>query len=157
MTSNKQTDAIKLLISDHKKVKQAFKEYEGLGNKAFVSKKKLADEICTELLVHARVEEELFYPLFSKKLASEKPLANEALVEHASAKELISQIQSMKGDEELFDAKVKVLKEYINHHVKEEEKEMFPLMRDTNVDLGKLGAQIAERKDQLMAEMGQPG
>lgn len=154
MTANKQSeDAIKLLMADHKKVKRAFKEFEELGGKAFVKKKKLADEICSELLVHAQVEEEIFYPLFVKKLSKEKPLANEALVEHASAKELIAQIQAMKGDEELFDAKVKVLSEYINHHVKEEEKEMFPLMRDTNVDLAKLGAQIAERKEQLMAQM----
>ncbi|MDO8907500.1 MAG: hemerythrin domain-containing protein [Pseudohongiella sp.] len=144
-------DAIKILKSDHKKVKDAFKEYEQLGEKAFSSKKKLADKICAELTIHTQVEEEIFYPLFRQKLPKEKPLVNEAAVEHASAKELISQIQSMSGDDPLFDAKVKVLSEYINHHVREEEKEMFPLMRNADVDLNEVGSLIMERKQQLQS------
>ncbi|OFE11342.1 hemerythrin [Pseudohongiella acticola] len=148
--SNAKDDAIKILMADHKKVKAAFKQFEELGDKAFVSKKKLADEICMELLVHTQVEEEILYPVFVKNIKKEKPLVNEAVVEHSSAKVLIGEILDMKGDEELFDARVKVLSEYIDHHVKEEEKEMFPLMRSADIDLVAVGSQIKERKQQLM-------
>lgn len=148
--SNGKDDAIKLLIADHKKVKKAFKQYEELGPQAYVSKKKLADEICSELLAHTQVEEEILYPLFVRKVSKEKALANEAIVEHSSAKDLIKQILEMNSDEDLFDAKVKVLSEYINHHVKEEEKEMFPLLRAAEADLVEVGAKIRQRKQEIL-------
>lgn len=151
MTDAKKTqnNAITLLKNDHQKVKQAFAQYEELGPYAFVHKKKLADEICAELTLHTQLEEEIIYPAFREKLTDAKDLVDEAQVEHDSAKMLIKQIQQMQADEELFDAKVKVLSEYIEHHVKEEEDEMFPLMQDSSVDLALLGEKITERKQQL--------
>ncbi|MES2207584.1 MAG: hemerythrin domain-containing protein [Pseudomonadota bacterium] len=142
-------DAVELLIKDHEKVKAAFKEFEALGDKAFVSKKKLADEICADLLKHTVIEEEIFYPAIQGAIREGKDLVEEAIVEHASAKDLIEQIQAMSADEELFDAKVKVLSEQIEHHVKEEEEEMFPQARKTNLDLIDLGKKMQERKNQI--------
>lgn len=148
-TKVKHSDAITLLKNDHKKVKQAFAQYEELGPYAFVGKKKLADEICDELTLHARLEEEIIYPAFREKLTDSKDLVDEAKVEHDSAKILIKEIKQMQADEDLFDAKVKVLAEYIEHHVKEEENEMFPLMQKSDVDLASLGKKITELKQQL--------
>ena len=151
MTDTKKTqhNAITLLLKDHQKVKQAFAQYEELGPYAFVHKKKLADQICAELTLHTQLEEEIIYPAFREKLSDEKDLLNEAKVEHDSAKVLIKEIQQMQADEELFDAKVKVLSEYIEHHVKEEEDEMFPLLQKSDVDLALLGEKLFQRKQQL--------
>lgn len=146
---SKPTDAITLLKKDHRQVEQAFAEYEELGPYAFVGKKKLADKICDELILHTQLEEEIIYPAFRKNLSDSQDLADEAKVEHDSARLLIEEIQQMQADEDLFDAKVKVLSEYIDHHVKEEEKEMFPLMKKSEVDLLSLGEKLMERKQQL--------
>ncbi|WP_239798125.1 hemerythrin domain-containing protein [Candidatus Nitrotoga arctica] len=120
---------MELLQRDHSQVKAAFKEYEALGNKAYASKKKLADSICSDLVKHTLIEEEIFYPAVQNGAKEAQDMIDEAMVEHASAKELIAQIQAMAPEEELFDAKVKVLSEQIDHHVKEEEEEMFPLAK----------------------------
>lgn len=149
-TEQKQNNVIALLKQDHDKVKQAFAEYEKLGPYAYVGKKKLADEICAELELHTRLEEEIIYPAFRDCFMDEKALANEAKVEHDSAKALIAEIKQMDADEELFDAKVKVLSEYIDHHVKEEENEMFPLMQKSKLDLVMIGEKLAQRKQQLL-------
>lgn len=143
-------DAIKLLTDDHEQVRDAFQKYEELGDKAFVSKRKLADEICEQLLVHAQIEEEILYPEFAKSVREGRPLEREARVEHASARDLIRQIQSMDPEDELFDAKVTVLSEYIEHHVKEEETEMFPLMRTAGLDTQEMGQRLWERKQELL-------
>jgi iron-sulfur cluster repair protein YtfE (RIC family) len=146
----KQKDAIALLIDDHEHVKSLFEQYEGLGERALVTKKKLATQICTELTIHATVEEEIFYPAVRAAGAKEQDeLIDEATVEHASAKDLIAQIMEMDAGEDLFDAKVKVLSELIEHHVKEEEEEMFPKARKDGLDLAALGQQMAERKAEL--------
>jgi hemerythrin superfamily protein len=105
------------------------------------------------LTVHATVEEEIFYPA-AREIVEEQDLLDEAEVEHASAKDLIAQIQDMQPEEDLFDAKVKVLGEYIAHHVKEEEKELFPKVRRSKLDLHALGAEMLARKQELMAEVG---
>lgn len=147
---NAKTDAIDLLTRDHEDVKKAFKEFKALGDRAFQKKRELADKICKDLLVHTQIEEEILYPLFTENLAEgSKSLANEAIVEHASAKQLISQIQQASSDSDLFDARVKVLSEYIDHHVKEEEEEMFPKLRQADVDLGEIGEKMQVRKKQL--------
>jgi hemerythrin superfamily protein len=143
-------DAITLLIEDHEHVKSMFEEYEGLGDRAHASKKKLATQICTELTKHATAEEEIFYPAVRAAGKDKEDLVDEATVEHASAKDLIAQIMDMEPTEDLFDAKVKVLSELIEHHVKEEEGEMFPKARKAGLDLMTLGAQIAERKAQIV-------
>ncbi len=139
-------DAIELLKSDHDQVKAAFKEFDALGSKAYASKKKLADSICFDLVKHTVIEEEIFYPAVQNGSKEAQDLIDEALVEHASAKVLIAQIQGMAPEEELFDARVKVLSEQIEHHVKEEEEEMFPLARKMKLNLIELGQQMAARK-----------
>lgn len=144
-----QKDAISLLKADHQKVKKAFEEFKKLGDQAFKTKKKLADDICADLELHTQLEEEIFYPAFRKAVSGSRPLANEARVEHDSAKELIQQIRDMKAEDDLFDAKVTVLSEYIDHHVKEEENEMFPLFKKSSTDLNDLGKRIEERKQEL--------
>ncbi|MBZ2206623.1 hemerythrin domain-containing protein [Massilia soli] len=143
-------DAIALLIEDHKKVKDLFEKFDKLSDRSKVNKKKIADQICLELTVHAQVEEEIFYPAVRAPIKDED-LMDEAVVEHASAKELIAQISEMDPGDDLYDAKVKVLSEQIEHHVEEEEGEMFPKVRKTKVDLVALGEEMAARKEELMA------
>lgn len=143
-------NAISLLMKDHKTVKALFEQYEGLSDRSFATKKKLADQICHELTVHTQIEEEIFYPAVRRPI-HDGDLMDEAVVEHASAKELIAQILAMDPTEDLYDAKVTVLSEQIEHHVKEEESDMFPKVRKTTVDLDALGDEMAARKEQLMA------
>ncbi|HEY0490052.1 MAG TPA: hemerythrin domain-containing protein [Telluria sp.] len=144
------TDAIELLKADHEKVKDLFEKFEALSDRSKVNKKKIADQICLELTVHAQVEEEIFYPAIRDPIKDDD-LMDEAVVEHASAKDLIAQISEMDPGDDLYDAKVKVLSEQIEHHVEEEEGEMFPKVRKTKVDLEALGQQMAARKEELMA------
>lgn len=151
------TDALKLLTTDHKDVKALFKRYEKLVKDEAEDDDKhaLALEICQALTVHATVEEEIFYPAARQALDGDQDLVDEADIEHASAKELIAQIMSASPvDDGHFDARLKVLGEYIDHHVKEEEGEMFPKIRKTELDLETLGAELAQRKQALMAELG---
>ena len=155
MATTKMKDACDLLDADHKAVKKMFTDYEALteakGNTRN-KKRALADQICNELTVHAQIEEEIFYPAIRKPVKDDM-MMNEAEVEHAGAKDLIAQIQGMDVSDPMFDAKVKVLGEYIDHHVKEERGEMFPKARATKVDLVKLRDQLQMRKEELMAEL----
>ncbi len=149
--ASRPADAIKLLKDDHKEVKAYFKQYESLEDDA--EKQALADKICLALTVHAQIEEEIYYPA-TREAIDDDDLLDEAEVEHASAKQLIAEIQAMKAGDRLFDAKVTVLGEYIAHHVEEEEGEMFPESRDSDLDLKTLGVQLADRKAELMAQAG---
>ena len=142
-------DAIALLTEDHEHVKSLFEQYEELGERAHVSKQKLALQICTELTKHATAEEEIFYPAVREANKDNEDIIDEALVEHAAAKDLIAQILAMDAGDELFDAKVKVLSEQIDHHVQEEEGEMFPKARKAKLDLMALGQAIARRKEEI--------
>jgi hemerythrin-like domain-containing protein len=146
-------DAITLLTADHAKVKKLFKEFEDLkeGDGSAEDKSALVTLICYELKVHTEIEEEIFYPAVRKAI-DDGGLMDEALVEHAGAKELIAQLEEMSPDDELYDAKVTVLGEQIQHHVKEEEGEMFPKARKAKLDSEALGVQMAQRKAELMAE-----
>lgn len=153
-TSTKQ-NVINLLIDDHEKVKKLFKEFEKLSKKNDDSKVEIANQICMELTVHALAEEEVFYPV-ARRAISDNDMMNEADVEHDSAKDLIAQIQSMNSNDEMYDAKVTVLGEYIDHHVKEEENEMFPKVRKAKVDLEELGMQLMMKKEQIMAKLLSP-
>ena len=148
-----QTDATALLTRDHADVKKLFKEYEKLADAEADGEERqaLAEQICAMLTAHSTIEEEIFYPA-AREAGVESDLLDEAEVEHASAKDLIAQIRSMSPDDDLYDAKVKVLGEYVNHHVEEEEGEMFPQCRDAGMDLAGLAATIAERKAELLAE-----
>lgn len=142
-------DAIALLKADHAGVSKMFKEYDGLGDKAHAKKLKLARKICTELKIHTQIEEEIFYPATRAALPKEDDLLDEAQVEHDGAKDLIMQIDAMEPGDDLFDAKVTVLSEYIKHHVKEEHEDMFPKVRKTDLDLKELGMRLAFRKAEL--------
>ena len=143
-------DAIALLKADHREVKTMFEQYDKTEDDA--EKAELAQKICAALKVHAQIEEEIFYPAAYEAI-DDDDLLDEAEVEHASAKDLIAQIEAGQPGEPLFDAKVKVLGEYIDHHVKEEEGELFPECRSSKMDLKTLGTQMASRKQELMAAM----
>jgi len=150
--AGKAGDAIAMLTADHKKVEGLFKEFESLKESGSPKEKTaLVEQICQELAVHAALEEEIFYPAV-RAAADEDDLMDEALVEHAGAKELIAQLQSMQPRDQLYDAKVTVLGEQIEHHVEEEEGEMFPKAQRAIVDTEALGAQMSARKAALTGE-----
>jgi hemerythrin-like domain-containing protein len=102
------------------------------------------------LTVHATIEEEIFYPA-ARDAVDEEPLLNEAEVEHQSAKDLIAQILASDSSDALYDAQVKVLGEYVNHHVAEEEGELFPKLREAVLDLEQLGAEMSARQEELLS------
>ena len=147
-------DAISILTEDHDKVKALFKEFEELHEEEDEEgATEIAMQICNELTVHASLEEELFYPEVRKAM-EDGELINEAEVEHASAKELIAQIESMDGSEEKYAATVTVLGEYIDHHVKEEQNEIFPQAKKAKIDMNALGEKMMLRKQELIEELG---
>ncbi|PQO94048.1 hemerythrin [Massilia phosphatilytica] len=147
-------DAIALLTADHREVAEMFEQFEQLGDRATSSKEKLKDKICKALIAHTTIEEEIFYPAVrAAKIEEGEDMVDEAIVEHASAKDLIKQLQEMEPDDDLYDAKVKVLSEQIDHHVKEEEKEMFPKAKKSGLDLRALGQEMALRKQELMSTL----
>jgi hemerythrin superfamily protein len=149
MAESKSQDAIALLKEDHRTVEKLFKDFESA--KGDGRKEKLARQICLELSIHTKIEEEIFYPACDGKI--EEDLLKEALVEHDSAKLLVAEIEAGNGQtDDFFDAKVQVLSEQIEHHVEEEEKELFPEVRKADIDLKALGEQLAERKQELMRE-----
>ena len=149
-TENQPKDATKLLTEDHRKVEELFEQFEKANGEG--RKEKLARQICTELKIHSMIEEEIFYPALRGKISEDD--LDEAYVEHDGAKVLINEIEAGGPDEEFYDAKVKVLQEQIEHHVKEEEKQngnIFQQARASDVNLEALGEQMAERKAELMA------
>ncbi|WP_371765034.1 hemerythrin domain-containing protein [Massilia sp.] len=147
-------DAIALLTADHREVAEMFEQFEQLGDRATASKEKLKDKICKALVAHTTIEEEIFYPAVRAANVEEgEDMVDEAIVEHAAAKDLIKQLQEMQPDDDLYDAKVKVLSEQIEHHVKEEEKEMFPKAKKAGLDLLALGQEMALRKQELMSTL----
>jgi iron-sulfur cluster repair protein YtfE (RIC family) len=142
---------------DLREVKKLFTAYEELVHSKAASapdkKRDLAMQICMELTVHTQIEEEIFYPAVREAI-KDTDLLDEAEVEHASAKDLIAQLQEATEVDEKFDAKVKVLGEYIDHHVKEERNELFPKARAAHgLDLVGMRQQLAGRKEELMADM----
>jgi hemerythrin superfamily protein len=142
-------DAIKLLTQDHREVEQLFEKFEKASGDE--KKEQIARQICTELKVHTMIEEEIFYPALRGKIEDDD--LDEALVEHDGAKVLINQIEAGGAEADFFEAKVKVLQEEIEHHVKEEEKQsgnIFSQARKTDVDLEALGEQMAARKAELL-------
>ena len=141
-------DATALLKADHKLVAGLFEEFEK--TKSDARKTSIVAQICQELTVHAQIEEEIFYPAVKAALKDHE-LVPEATVEHASVKDLIAAVQGKAPYGEMYDAKVKVMAEFVKHHVKEEEKEMFAKVRKTDLDLRALGDQMAARKEELMA------
>jgi CobQ-like glutamine amidotransferase family enzyme len=141
--------AIDLLEADHRQVEDFFEKYEEIENTS--EKEQLAVKICTALQAHTQIEEEIFYP--AAREAIENPeLIDQAIVEHASAKQLIGEVENMKPGDELYDAKLKVLQEQVLHHVEEEEGELFLQVEASELDLKALGKKMAERKAALPSE-----
>jgi hemerythrin-like domain-containing protein len=156
MATRAAKDACDLLDADHRNVKKMFKEYEELtksrGRTVGQKKMDLARQICNELTVHTQIEEEIFYPAL-RAVLKDKDILAEAEVEHQSAKDLIAQIEGMDAADEMFDAKVTVLGEYVDHHVKEEKNEIFPKARSARkLDLVAMRDELMQRKEELMGE-----
>jgi hemerythrin superfamily protein len=150
MADQGKQDALTLLSEDHRRVEALFEQFENASGDG--KKEKIARQICTELKVHAMIEEEIFYPALRGKIDDDD--LDEAMVEHDGAKVLINDIEAGGPDDDYYDAKVKVLQEQIEHHVKEEEKQsdnIFSQARKADVDLNALGEQMALRKAELMA------
>jgi hemerythrin superfamily protein len=149
-------DALRLLAEDHRRVEALFEEFQATGGK--LNKARLVQTICTELKVHAQIEEEIYYPAIRGKV--EDADLEEAYVEHDTAKLLVNELAAAAPDEAFYDAKVKVLQELIEHHVEEEEKQrdnLFQQTRAADLDLKALGARLASRKAELMEEANGKG
>jgi hemerythrin superfamily protein len=145
----RQRDAVSILRADHRMVDDLFKQYEK--SRSETRKQALVDQICKALTVHTKVEEEIFYPAV-RGAQKDQDMMDEADVEHASAKELIAQLEGGKPGDDHYDAKVKVLGEYIRHHVREEQGQMFPKAQKSKLDLMQLGSEIETRKAELMGD-----
>lgn len=156
MATASKSDAIALLKADHRKVEDLFEKFQHARDED--RKESLVREICTELMVHATIEEEIFYPACKEKIEDEEIL-DEAYVEHDGAKVLIAELLASEPDAAFYDAKVKVLSELIKHHVKEEEKRsegLFAQAKEAGLDVDSLGARLAARK-KLLVEKFQAG
>ncbi len=148
-TKKKPPQATALLRADHKLVSGLFEEFEKA--KSAKKKKALVAQICAELTVHAQIEEEIFYPAVKKAL-KDHALVPEARVEHASVKDLIAQVEGVEPGGEMYDARVKVMGEFVKHHVKEEETQMFAKAKKSGLDLRELGQRMQARKQELMGQ-----
>lgn len=147
-------DALLSLMAEHSEVKALFQRFQKLADAGARDDDRmlLASQICVALTLHMQMEEEILYPAARTVLTQDKDTVDEAYVEHAGARTLIAQIKTMTTDQPLYDAKVKVLGEYVDHHVREEETEFFPKLRKTSLDLDAMGEHLAARKMQLMAQ-----
>ena len=156
MADTKKKDAIQLLRQDHREVEDLFEQFEKASGDG--RKEKLAQQICKELIIHSMIEEEIFYPACKGKIDDD--LLKEGYVEHDAAKILIAEIQAGEPSDEFYDSKVKVLKEEIEHHVKEEERQadsMFSQARKADIDLDSLGEQMTRRKEELTQKFEKEG
>lgn len=142
------SDAITLLETDHRAVEKLFEDFDK--SRGDADQRDIVNAICIALKIHARLEEELFYPAAARVL-DQPSMIVEAMVEHASAKDLIAQIETGAPGQPIFEARVKVLSEYVAHHVAEEESELFPQVRDSALDLEALGEVMTRRKQELSA------
>jgi hypothetical protein len=147
LTSKDSKNAIDLLKADHDKVKELFEQFEDAENSR--TKKQIVKKALEELNIHATLEEEIFYPAVRNEIDDEEGIMNEADEEHHVAKVLIAELEDMKGSEDHYDAKFTVLAENVRHHIKEEEGEMFPKAKETDVDFDVLGEKMFRRKQAL--------
>ncbi len=141
-------DAIALLKSDHREVEKLFAQFEKA--KAADRKSAIVGKVCDALTVHAKIEEEIFYPQAREALSRKgDDLLDEAEVEHDGIKRLVAELKNANPNEDLYDARVTVLSEYVKHHVKEEERDLFPKVKSSDLDTEKVGAELAARKEEL--------
>jgi hypothetical protein len=150
----KATGAVEILKEQHDKVKKAFKEFEKLDREDTEAQQQLVQTVCEDLKLHTTLEEELFYPA-AREAIDDEDIMNEAQVEHETAKMLIEQLENMGPDDPNFHATFTVLGEYVLHHVKEEEGEMFPAAKKSDLDLEELGARMRSRMEELMGAVAE--
>jgi hemerythrin superfamily protein len=148
-TKAKASGAVELLKEQHDQVKKAFKEFEKLDREDAEKQQQLVQKVCEDLKLHTTLEEELFYPA-AREAIDDEDLLNEAQVEHETAKMLIEQLENMGPDDPNFRATFTVLGEYVMHHAKEEEGEMFPQVKKSDLDLEELGSRMRGRMEELM-------
>lgn len=154
-------DAIRLLLADHQEIDASFERYKRLreyadaGDDTRELRLGLALQICTMLVVHAAIEEDLFYPAV-RAVLDDPFLLDEAAVEHASVRELIGQVRASRPGQPLYEARIEVLAHYVRHHVREEENQLFPRVRRTALDLVTLGRSMQDRREALMVEATLP-
>jgi len=152
------TNAIDLLTEDHEQVLSLFDDFRGMRGDPDIDddvKQALVERICSELTIHSEIEEELLYPALRDAFDSHA-LLDEAEVEHTMAEQLIAEIESMEPGDDLYDAKVTVLGEYVRHHIEEEQEKLFPKAKKAGVDLAALGEELAQRREELRTEFGMP-
>ena len=147
-------EALEMLQEDHDKVKKSFKQFEKLDREDAATAEELVRTVCEELKIHTTLEEEIFYPAVRDAIEDED-IMNEAQVEHDTAKILIEQLESMGADDPNFHATFTVLGEYVKHHIEEEEDEMFPQAKKTDLDFEELAERMRSRKQELMGELEQ--
>lgn len=149
--AGKESNAIELLKHDHREVESMFKQFDAEDESR--SKSEIAQHICLSLIVHSEIEEELFYPAAQRALEEEgRDLVAEAKVEHMSLKRLIGDISGSSPGDEMFEARMTVLQEYVKHHVHEEEHELMPQVKKADIDLEALGSRLMERKQALVEQ-----
>ena len=153
-TRSKNASAIDMLKEDHAKVKKAFKEFENLDRSDTETCRQVVKTVCEDLKVHTTLEEEIFYPAVRAAIEDED-IMNEAAVEHETAKMLIEQLENSSPDDPQYFATFTVLGEYVMHHVKEEEGEMFAQAKKADLDLDALGEQMKARKEELVGQAEQ--
>lgn len=146
----KEQNAIELLSKDHDEVEKLFRQFQKMSRDGG-RKTEIVRQICTALTVHAEIEEEIFYPAVREALGEKgESLMDEAAVEHEGIKNLVEQIENARGNDEMLAARMTVLCEYVMHHVKEEEGKIFPKAKRARLDMEELGAELLERKMELM-------
>ena len=143
-------DITELLHEDHQRVRNLFFDFTAAETNS--EKEKLVKQILTELFVHAKVEEEIVYPAVEEDAEEGEDLVDEAETEHKMVKYLMAELSEMRASDDKFEAKITVLCELVEHHVREEEKEMFKNLRESDADLEDLAAQVIARKQELMAQ-----
>jgi len=150
LSSDTGTNAVEILKQDHDEVEKLFDQYEDAKDEDNAElKAEIVAAVCKALTIHAQIEEELFYPAMRRQEEDASDLVDEAAVEHQTLKNLVAELLVAAPGDDLYDAKVKVLSEYVKHHVKEEEGEMFPMARKADMDLDALGKKLRERKGEL--------
>lgn len=150
LSSDTGTNAVEILKKDHDEVEKLFDQYEDAKDEDNAElKAEIVAAVCKALTIHAQIEEELFYPAMRRQEEDASDLVDEAAVEHQTLKNLVAELLDATPGDDLYDAKVKVLSEYVKHHVKEEEGEMFPMARKADMDLDALGKKLLERKGEL--------
>jgi hemerythrin superfamily protein len=152
---NAAPDAIELLKRDHRLVEALFKDYEA--GKDGRTKAGIAKRVCAELDLHAKAEEKSFYPAIAQQVKKAEDLVDEAFVEHAGMKRLVKEIQTIGAGDDMLDARMKVLKEYVRHHVHEEEHELFPKVEKSDIDLAVLGEKLMATKERLQKSAQRAG